>query len=195
MPDMTITALFDAREEAEAAIDRLIALGLPVQNIHMTGEGIGEEEVDPRPLFDRMRDYLLPDEDRDVLERAVEEGAVMVTALSVPLEMEAVAVAALDDAGAVEIDEEESALHESGLPDMDGSSAPMEFGPEGDDARTGDAGDVLAGISESLEGGTEGMRGMGAAHAGAVAGRARLVRRYPRKGADGVAPERDNLPS
>lgn len=201
MTGTTITALFDAREDAQAAVDRLIAMGLAVQDIHMTGSEVEEEDVDQRPLFDRLGDFLFPDEDRDLLARGVEEGAVLVTVLGVPDEMEAVAVAALDDAGAVEIDEDDAGPHEESLGDVEAASAPLEPGPAGDDPVSRDVEDVLAQVEEAgtLDGigaGTSGMRGMEAAHAGAVAGgRPRLVRRYPRKGKDGVAPERDNLPS
>lgn len=198
MTDTTITALFETREDAQAAVDRLIALGLPVQNMHMTGAGVEEEDADPRPLFDRLADYLFPDVDRDLLAQEVEEGAVMVTVLAVPLEMEAVAVAALDDAGAVEIGEDDAG---SPAPLVEEEPDPADMERAGDDPVTGDAGDVLARIEEAgtldeMGAGTSGMRGMGVPHAGAAAARrARLVRRYPRRGADGVAPERDNLPS
>ena len=195
MTGTTITALFDAREDAEAAVDRLIAMGLAVQNIHMTGSDVAEEEVDQRPLFDRLGDFLFPDEDRDLLARHVEEGAVLVTVLGVPDEMEAVAVAALDDAGAVEIDEDDAGPHEDALGDVEAASAPMETGRAGDDPVTGDQADIIDAALGGLEAGTSGMRGMEAAHAGALAGRPRLVRRYPVKGEDGVAPERGNLPS
>ena len=200
MTDTTITALFDSREDAQAAVDRLIALGLEVQNIHMSGSGVEEEDVDQRPLFDRLGEYLFPDEDRDLLARGVEEGAVMVTVLAVPGEMEAVAVAALDDAGAVEIDEDDAGPHEDALGDVEASSAPLDMGREGDDARAEEVEDVLARVEEAgtldeMGAGTAGMRGMETPHAGSVAGRARLVRRYPRRGADGVAPERNNMPS
>jgi len=205
MTDTTITALFDSRDDAQAAVDRLIALGLQVQNIHMTGSDVDEEDVDQRPLFDRIGDYLFPDEDRDLLARGVEEGAVMVTVLGVPEAMEAVAVAALDDAGAVEIDEDDAGPHEDALGDIVAGSDPVDMAPEGDDPRTDDLEDVLARVEEAgtldeMGAGTSGMRGMETPHAGAVAegrrtGRARLVRRYPRRRDDDVAPERDNLPS
>lgn len=204
MTETTITALFDSRDDAQAAVDRLIALGLAVQNIHMTGSDVEEEDVDQRPLFDRIGDFLFPDEDRDLLARGVEEGAVMVTVLGVPDEMEAVAVAALDDAGAVEIDEDDAGPHEDALGDVEAASAPMDMGREGDDAVAEDIEDALARVEEAgtldeMGAGTSGMRGMDAPHAGAVAGggsgRPRLVRRYPKRAEDGVAPERGNLPS
>lgn len=213
MAETTITALFDSRDDAQAAVDRLIALGLPVQNIHMTGSDVDEEDADQRPLFDRLGDFLFPDEDRDLLARGVEEGAVLVTVLGVPDEMEPVAVAALDDAGAVEIDEDDAGPHEDALGDIEPASAPVNMGREGDDARAEDIEDVLArvedaGTLDEMGAGTSGMRGMETPHAGAVTGgepdsgeavrasrRARLVRRYPRRGEDGVAPERNNLPS
>ncbi|ESW59325.1 MAG: hypothetical protein Q27BPR15_18165 [Rhodobacter sp. CACIA14H1] len=204
MADTTITALFDSRDDAQAAVDRLIALGLEVQNIHMTGAEVDEEDVDQRPIFDRIGDFLFPDEDRDLLARGVEEGAVMVTVLGVPDAVEAVVVAALDDAGAVEIDEDDAGPHGDALADVEAGSAPVGTGRDGDDARAEDIEDALARVAEAgtldeMGAGTSGMRGMRTPHAGAMAGggsgRARLVRRYPRRGDDGVAPERGNMPS
>lgn len=201
MTEMTMTALFDSRDDAQAAVDRLIALGLAVQDIHMAGADVEEEDVDQRPLFDRIGDFLFPDEDRDLLARGVEEGAVMVTVLGVPDEMEAMAVAALDDAGAVEINGDDAGPHGAAWGDVETGSAPSRAGEE---ARAEDVGDALArldgrGTLDDFGAGMSGMRGMEAAHARAVtgggSGRARLVRRYPKRGDDGVAPERGNMPS
>lgn len=198
MTDTTITALFDNRDDAQAAVDRLVALGLPVQDMHMTGSGVEEEDADPRPLFDRLAEYLFPDVDRDLLERSVEEGAVMLTVIGVPEEMEAMAMAALDDAGAVEIDEDDAGLPE---PLVEEEPDPADMERAGDDPVTDDVGDVLARIEQAgtldeMGAGTSGMRGMGVPHAGAAAARrARLVRRYARRSGEGVAPERGNLPS
>ena len=117
----TITALFDSRPDAEAAVDRLIALGLPVQNLHLTAGPDDDEDSETRPLFERLSEFLFPDPDHDLLARGVEEGAVLVTATAVPLEMEPLAVQALDDAGAVEITDDETAPHEDSAGDVAGA--------------------------------------------------------------------------
>jgi hypothetical protein len=211
MPDITITALFDDRSDAEAGIDRLIALGLPAENLHLTvAEADEEDDTDPRPIMDRIAGFLFPDEDRDILARGLEEGAIMVTATAVPQEMEALAVQALDDAGAVEIDESDTGPHEDSLRDVAGAvtSAPRSEGRRPDDPQP-DASDQLRAGSAALgdvDSGTSGMAGMDIPHAGVTADRAmrrrrgssRRVRSYWVDEAgevENVAIERDNLPS
>lgn len=209
MPDVTITALFDSRDAAEAAVDRLIALGLPAQTLHVTAQ-TEDEDTDPRPLFDRIGAFLFPDEDRDLMARTVEDGAVMVTATGVDSAMEALAVQALDDAGAVEIDESDTGPHEDSLRDVAGAvtSAPKRDDPEADDPRLDDDRAILSGIAATgdVDSGTSGMAGMDTPHAGVTADRAlrrrdgsnRRVRSYWVDEAgevENAAIERDNLPS
>lgn len=209
MPDVTITALFDSRDAAEAAVDRLVALGLPMQNLHITAQST-DEDTDPRPLFDRIGEFLFPDDDRDLMARTVEEGAVMVTATGIDSAMEAVAVQALDDAGAVEIDESDTGPHEDSLRDVAGAvtSAPKADEPEADDPRLDDDHAILSGIAATghVDSGTSGMTGMDTPHAGVTAdrplrrrdGTSRRVRSYWVDEAgevENAAVERDNLPS
>lgn len=157
----TITALFDSRPDAEAALDRLIALGLPVQNLHLTAGPEDEaEDSETRPLFDRLAEFLFPDPDQDLFARGVEEGSVLVTATTVPLEMEPLAVQALDDAGAVEITDDDAAPHEDSASDVAGAvtsaTRDEEAAADGDAENAAAAEHYPATLGE-IEAGTSGM--------------------------------------
>lgn len=97
----TLIALFASHSKAQAALDRLIALGLPAQPLDLTVRPDDKDDTDTRPAFDRLAAFLFPDPDQDLLARWLQAGSVLVTAPTVPLPREPAAIMALKDAGAI----------------------------------------------------------------------------------------------
>lgn len=177
-----------------------------MQNLHIT-TSVGEAEEEdsaPRPLMDRIAGFRFSDEDRCILAHGVGDGAIMVTGTAVPERMEA-----LDDAGAVEIDENDTSAYGDSLQDVTGAviSAPRPAVRRPDDPQPGAANPVPAATTATgkVESGTSGMAGMDIPQAGVTASRAILSRNGPSRRVrshwlDGIgepeslAVERDNLP-
>lgn len=108
----TVTGFFDSRDEAESAAERLRALGLGDGQVQVTqgssGAGLsdaGSEAPDTRGFFERLGDFLFPDEDRDTFAEGLSRGGYLVTATGLSSEMYDMVMDALEDAGAVDIDE------------------------------------------------------------------------------------------
>ncbi|MCE6960796.1 hypothetical protein LAZ40_17355 [Cereibacter sphaeroides] len=104
---LTLTAFFDRREDADRASDRLVALGLPRGRVTvMAGR---ETASGPEPggpsLSDAALDYFLPESDRHGYAEGLSRGGRLVVARNVPRELHDSAVAALEEEGAVDIDE------------------------------------------------------------------------------------------
>ncbi|WP_395665697.1 DUF2171 domain-containing protein [Methylocella sp.] len=106
-----IAALFDTREEAEAAAADLMQAGVAPSRVLVTGEEHLADDPpreDGKPGFwEALKELFLPDEDRRAYAEGLRRGGFMVSVR--PLEHEYQrAVDILDRAGAVDIDERET---------------------------------------------------------------------------------------
>jgi uncharacterized protein (TIGR02271 family) len=114
----TVTAFFDSRTEAEAAAHRLRALDLTGRVTVTegaggsgltdagTGSGSGTgSSPDDRGFFERLGDFLFPDEDRSTYAEGLSRGGHLVTVTDLaPADYDR-AMDVLEDSGAVDIDE------------------------------------------------------------------------------------------
>ncbi len=113
-----VTGFFDSRAEAESAAERLRALGLGGQ-VRVT-EGAGGpamsdiEERDERGFFERLGDFLFPDEDRSTYAEGLSRGGYLVTATGLTSASYDLVMDALEEAGAVDIDERAASWRSEG---------------------------------------------------------------------------------
>lgn len=85
----TITAVFDSRAEAERAETRLRELGVPASDLRVMGPKTGAPEAGieqsagdggQKGLWESIRDFFVPDEDRYGYEESLRRGGYLLTA-------------------------------------------------------------------------------------------------------------------
>ena len=114
----TITAMFDTRDDAEAAKERLKASNVDADHIHVhdkSSAGYSEQghstHAEPG-IWGSIKNAFLPDEDRHTYEEGVRRGGAVLTA-DVDDDDVARAVKVLEDAGSVDVDERASQWRQS----------------------------------------------------------------------------------
>ena len=103
----TLTAFFDSRSNAEAAIDKLRKAGVGEVRLMPGYEAGGEGPVAAAEGFgfwSRLGDWFFPDEDRDVYAEGLRRGGFLVSA-SVDKSNYDIAHEILDDDGSIDMDE------------------------------------------------------------------------------------------
>jgi uncharacterized protein (TIGR02271 family) len=108
----TVTAFFDSRTDAEEAISRLHAAGIPRDGIRLTpghedtagGAGTQSFPEASAGLWDSLRDLFLPDEDRHAYAEGLRRGGFLVSVSASEADYERV-IDILDDEGTIDIDE------------------------------------------------------------------------------------------
>lgn len=102
----TLTAFFDHRADAEAAMVRLTALG--IDDVRLSGgeEFAGRTDVgNDRGFWESISDFFFPSDDRATYAEGLRRGGFLVTARSVPEAQYDAALDILDDEGSVDLDE------------------------------------------------------------------------------------------
>jgi uncharacterized protein (TIGR02271 family) len=108
----TVTAFFDSRTDAEEAISRLHAAGIPRDSVRLTPShegtaGAAGTQSFPEAsagLWDSLRDLFLPDEDRHTYAEGLRRGGILVSVSASDADYERV-IDILDDEGTIDIDE------------------------------------------------------------------------------------------
>jgi len=102
----TLSALFDDRAEAESAIERLKAIGLPDDRIRfMPGDEAGDaRRPEPGGWFGGLEDWLFPDEDRAAYAEGLRRGGYLVS-VQVDDATYEMAHDILDSKGSIDMDE------------------------------------------------------------------------------------------
>jgi len=108
----TITAFFDNRSDADDAVSRLRALGISEDAIRLVPGYERDKETATDSLYDRpgegfwdsLRDFFLPDDDRDTYAEGLRRGGVLLT-VTAGDEWHDRALDILDDEGTIDIDE------------------------------------------------------------------------------------------
>jgi len=115
----TLTALFDQRQDAEAAKARLQAANIDVSRIHIhdqTSAGHSNDQYsshENRGFWDSVKSAFLPDEDRHTYEEGVRRGGYLLTA-EVEEHQADEAVRVLEEANTIDIDQRSSEWRQSG---------------------------------------------------------------------------------
>ena len=102
MPAHLITALFDGTAMAGAAADRLVAMGLDRDAVRL----IRQDGTPAAGVWDALTKLCLPDTDRHGYAEAIRRGGVLLAIAATACADQEV-VHALQEAGAVDLDERE----------------------------------------------------------------------------------------
>ncbi|KAB0676182.1 YsnF/AvaK domain-containing protein [Aureimonas leprariae] len=119
----TLTAFFDSRSDAEAAIERVVDAGVSRDEIRLV-EGTDSsatatttttttEPVHERGFFEALGDFFLPDEDRHSYAEGLSRGGYLVSVSTTDHNRDAI-LDILDDEGTVDMDERESTWRSEG---------------------------------------------------------------------------------
>lgn len=107
-----LTAMFDSREDANEAIERLVELGIPRTNCRLVeGESSSTSSTvsaqghrEPKGFWDSLADLFMPDEDRYTYAEGLRRGGYLLTVNATDAQYEK-ALDILDDEGTIDIDE------------------------------------------------------------------------------------------
>ncbi|PTQ10339.1 hypothetical protein CLG96_13940 [Sphingomonas oleivorans] len=137
----TITALFDNRQDAEAAADRLRQSRIDADRIHVidqTSPGYGERANGERGLWASVKDFFLPDEDRQAYEEGIRRGCVLVTARVEELESDE-AIRILEESRSVDFDQRQEEWRSSGWTGIPSSGEAVDTSASAGRRTTGEA--------------------------------------------------------
>jgi uncharacterized protein (TIGR02271 family) len=117
----TVTALFDRRADAEAAIEQLVRAGISRETIRLTAGregaahagGAYDQSRDEGGFWASLKDLFLPDEDRYAYSEGLSRGGTMLSVQARDEQAEQIA-ALLDSSGAVHLDEREATWRKEG---------------------------------------------------------------------------------
>ncbi len=110
-----VTAFFDSREDAEAAIDRIVAKGIARDDIRMVAgrDDTTTKATEERGFFEALGDFFMPDDDRAVYAEGLERGGYLVS-LDTTADMRDDVLDILDDEGTVDMDAREESWRADG---------------------------------------------------------------------------------
>ncbi len=113
-----VTAFFDTRREADAAVDRMTNLGVAFGDIRLvagndhTG-GSKAEGKDDKGFLATLADILMPNDDRHSYAEGLERGGFLLSVNTTPDNRDRI-VDILDDEGTVDMDEREASWRADG---------------------------------------------------------------------------------
>ncbi len=144
----TVSAFFDHREEAQAAIARLKDGGIPDGSISFTegaagGEG-GERVHEPKGFFESLADFFMPADDRYVYAEGLSRGGYLVTVAGLSGADYDRAVDILDDEGAIDLDERSEAWRSEGWTGYDAAATAATGAVAAEQAAAYPAGDTIS---------------------------------------------------
>lgn len=107
----SISAMFDNQAEAQRAVDRLVAAGIPATHIRQVAgtEGTTTRAADQdKGFWDSLGDFFFPDEDRYAYAEGLSRGGYLVTVSGLSGAHYETALDILDDEGSVDLNEREA---------------------------------------------------------------------------------------
>lgn len=125
----TITAFFDSRSDADAAVERLVSAGIPRSDVNIRA-GSGDAgststtsaRSDDMGFWESLKDLFVPDEDRATYAEGLRRGGFLVTAKVAGAHYEK-ALDILDDEGTVDLDERAETWRSEGWSGTAGAAA------------------------------------------------------------------------
>jgi len=148
----TLTAFFDDKASADAAVERLRQVGITDASVRVTGgdEYVGRDYQESKGFWESLGELFFPPDDSAVYAEGLRRGGYLVTLSRVPPELYDQAVEILDVEGSVDLDERTSAWRAEGW-----SSGPGAATTGGMTAgSSGVLGDEPAGATEPARGAT-----------------------------------------
>jgi stress response protein YsnF len=113
----TITAFYDARSEAERAIERLAEAGIPRSAIQLIADRDGDTATtthESKGFWAMLGEFFLADDDRTTYAEGIRRGGYLLTVSGYPLDLHDRALDILDDDGSIDIDERAKAWESEG---------------------------------------------------------------------------------
>ncbi len=105
----TITAFFENRSDAEAAVERLVEAGILRDGIRLVAGKESSVSTDAfsesKGFWEKLGDFFLPDEDRAVYSEGLRRGGYLVTVTGVSAATYDKALDILDDEGSIDLEE------------------------------------------------------------------------------------------
>jgi uncharacterized protein (TIGR02271 family) len=128
----TISAFFDGRTEAEAAVARLRTAGIPDSSIRLSGadsqSGAGTSGSEEKGFLESLSDLFFPDEDRHAYEEGIRRGGYLVCVTDASAGQRDEALDILESAGAVDLDEREQSWRSEGWTGYSGATHGTGYG-------------------------------------------------------------------
>ena len=107
-----LSAFFDNRADADAALNALVDAGLPRETVRIASRGIQTDltasdhsQEETRGILERLKDLFLPAEDKHTYAEGLRRGGFLVTASNVPDNLHDEACDILEKKGAIDIEE------------------------------------------------------------------------------------------
>ncbi|WP_245895120.1 YsnF/AvaK domain-containing protein [Devosia submarina] len=115
----TISAMFDSRNDAQRAVDRLLEAGIPQANVRLVPGYENDTPVTNRSeqhkgFFSSLADLFMPDEDRYTYAEGLSRGGYMVVASDIDMAYYDRAIDILDDEGSIDLDQREQSWRSEG---------------------------------------------------------------------------------
>ena len=128
MGKTSVSALFDSQADAQRAVDRLVAAGIPESHIRQVAGGAGTTttasqtwDEDRKGFWDSLSDFFFPDEDRYTYAEGLSRGYLVIVSGVTGGEYET-ALDILDDEGSVNLEEREQSWRSEGWGGYEASS-------------------------------------------------------------------------
>lgn len=138
----TITAMFDQRSDAEAAQEQLKDARIDASHIHLhdkSSDGFNDESYsthEDRGMWEKIKNALMPDEDRHVYEEGVRRGSTLLT-VDVDMDQTDEALRVLDQCNGVDIDDRSQQWRAAGWNPATASAGSGSVGTSTSDAFVG----------------------------------------------------------
>jgi stress response protein YsnF len=113
----TITAFFDARSEADRAIEKLAEAGIPRSAIQLIAADSGKTTStthESKGFWAALGEFFLADDDRNTYAEGIRRGGYLLTVSGYPFDLHDRALDILDDEGSIDIDERSKAWESEG---------------------------------------------------------------------------------
>lgn len=122
----SVSAMFDSQAEAQRAVDRLVAAGIPTARIRQVAGDAGmtatRVEDQDRGFWDSLADFFFPDEDRYTYAEGLARGGCLVTVTGLNGADYDTALDILDDEGSIDLNEREASWRNEGWGGYEASS-------------------------------------------------------------------------
>ena len=112
----TITAFFDDRSEADAAVERLIEAGIPRSSVQVIADSSTETTTthESKGFWAYLGELFLADDDRTTYAEGIRRGGYLITVANYPFDLHDTALDILDDEGSIDLDERAKAWESEG---------------------------------------------------------------------------------
>ncbi len=127
-----ITAFFDSRADAEAARDRITALGIDGHDVEIVEgqQGTTAGAPEEKGFMDKLGDFFMGDDDRHSYSEGLRRGGTLLTVMTTGASRDRI-VDILDDEGTVDMDAREESWRSEGWSGYDAAAATPATGSTG----------------------------------------------------------------